>query len=410
MKVTIQQTCKNGLIILFLLGMNSFVFAQSTLTSAEAQNKTYELYTQGNWKELTKVGMQALDNGYDYYFMRMRVGVGYYQQKKYRLAQKHFKKAIAFNQKSDIAKEYLYYCLVFTGRAEEARKLTKTFSMDLKKKTQTGELPAVEHVFAEFATKVIEEAYKEGNNTTYFGNATNVQVGAKHFVKNNFSLTHAFTAFNQESVYGEAKQTQYYVGANVPLKDNWSLQPAVHIVSTDFTGYAGFEDTTDQQTNIAASIQVTKNFNYLDVFVGGTISKVMNLDRKVAFGGFSYAPLGNNNWLLGGTFYGFKGQNETGMQTSMESFTYFELGKRFSAKVSYLLNNNTNVIENNVYFVNNSIGTTTNRLGVQLNAFTNKKFSLYGIYQLENKEIVDESIPTIDFSYNLFLIGTKYYF
>src|ERR1035437_780409 len=116
-------------ILLFFLGSNGF--AQDTLTSKIVEERSYQLYQQKNWSGLIHFGNQAIEKGFDYYYLRMRIGTAYFEKKNYRSAQKHFKKALSFNASDDVATEYLYYCHIFNAQYDHARKFTKKFSADL---------------------------------------------------------------------------------------------------------------------------------------------------------------------------------------------------------------------------------------------------------------------------------------
>ncbi|HSW67693.1 MAG TPA: hypothetical protein VLH16_03850, partial [Bacteroidales bacterium] len=68
---------------------------------------TYRLYSQHSWKELTRVGKEALRAGNDYYFLRMRLGIAAAERNKHRLAANHFNKALRFNSGSSLGKSYI---------------------------------------------------------------------------------------------------------------------------------------------------------------------------------------------------------------------------------------------------------------------------------------------------------------
>ena len=122
------------LICFILFSNKTTIYAQEVLPSSTINSTSYQLYTDKKWPELISFGNEAVQNGYDYFYMRMRIGVAYFEMKNYCLAELHFKKAIQFNTTDDLAKEYLYYCYVYTGKSEEARKLSRSFSVDLAKK------------------------------------------------------------------------------------------------------------------------------------------------------------------------------------------------------------------------------------------------------------------------------------
>jgi hypothetical protein len=72
--------------------------------------------------------------------------------------------------------------------------------------------------------------------------------------------------------------------------------------------------------------------------------------------------------------------------------------------LSYFTNQKNNLIENNGSLVNNSPDLTTTRYTAMANFRLNKVWSLYALYQLENKI---EATNSFNYNYNLLLAGIK---
>lgn len=89
-----------------------------------------------DWDNLIRYGKLGLQNGFDYYYLRMRLGVSYFEQNNYRKAISHFRKALEFNDKDIFALEYLYYSYLFSGRISEARALISNFPLSLSSRLQ----------------------------------------------------------------------------------------------------------------------------------------------------------------------------------------------------------------------------------------------------------------------------------
>ncbi|HTA27004.1 MAG TPA: hypothetical protein VK809_04410, partial [Bacteroidia bacterium] len=168
--------------------------AQDTLTSAGVESQSYSLYTQKNWDELIRFGNIALNKGFDYYYIRYRLGAAYFSKKNYRIAQVHFEKANAFNSTDEVV-EYLYYCYLYNGQYERARWLSKSFSPDAVAYTGTDKLKS-------FSFATLEVGVAHTDSTTQFDNYYYSQVSAGFYVKNRFSMYHAFTYFTQEDFRG----------------------------------------------------------------------------------------------------------------------------------------------------------------------------------------------------------------
>jgi tetratricopeptide (TPR) repeat protein len=86
---------------------------------------TYALYEQGAWQELIKTGNAALDQGADYYYLRMRIGLAYFYKEQYRLAAIHFRRALKLNEDDPFSRDYLRKSLEWGGMEVEAAWLLK---------------------------------------------------------------------------------------------------------------------------------------------------------------------------------------------------------------------------------------------------------------------------------------------
>ena len=109
------------IIFILMLFLSGSILAQDQMSFAELDKKTFDLYEKNSWKELRDLGKQGLENGTDYYYLRMRIGIAEYKLRRYTTACKHFRKALEFNTNDPAALEYLYYSLLFSGRTQPGR-------------------------------------------------------------------------------------------------------------------------------------------------------------------------------------------------------------------------------------------------------------------------------------------------
>ena len=93
--------------------------------------ETYRLYVGQKWDSLIAMGKEAIKQDIDYYYLRMRVGIAYYNKKNYKKAAGHFKHALSFNQNDPVALEYLYYSMLLSGSQEQANHVRNRFKGDL---------------------------------------------------------------------------------------------------------------------------------------------------------------------------------------------------------------------------------------------------------------------------------------
>ena len=109
---------------------------QVVMNFSSLDKQTYELYLDKNWKGLVSLGKNGLENGFDYFYLRMRIGIAYYELANYHQAISHFRKALVFNSKDQFANEYLYYSYLFSGSNADAINLSEKFTPKLKRKQE----------------------------------------------------------------------------------------------------------------------------------------------------------------------------------------------------------------------------------------------------------------------------------
>ncbi|MCF1750820.1 tetratricopeptide repeat protein [Mariniradius sediminis] len=119
----------------------AFVQAQQSLPQVDA--KTYELFQQGAWDRLIEEGNKAIQQGIDFYYLRVRIGIAHYEKRNYHAAIRHFEKARELNDSESYVQEYLYFANLFSGRSAEAKVIAEGFDPVLKSKTGTEKLPVV---------------------------------------------------------------------------------------------------------------------------------------------------------------------------------------------------------------------------------------------------------------------------
>jgi hypothetical protein len=116
-------SCKFQLSVIF-----AFIINLLLITTIVAQNLDYKTvdsisldsYYRKDWPALETIGKQSLRAGVDYYYLRLRLGIAAYEQRKFTVAERHFRKAMEFNNYDPTAQSYLTGTLLETFRLTEA--------------------------------------------------------------------------------------------------------------------------------------------------------------------------------------------------------------------------------------------------------------------------------------------------
>lgn len=281
------------LVVLLLNGKPGL--GQEKPTFNELDSLTYIQYQNGQWNELIKTGNQALSAGFDYYYLRMRMGIAWFMLERYRLAANHFERALSFNSADPVAFGYLQKCYAWSGMETEAAYMNKRFPYAAK---STGEKNQIIRdaifltgfSFSESDNKlpglnlsgdagIYGEVNLSGNmffmhaginysprpDLLWFLGFTNTQL-AKH---------QRIVAVGLDTINRSYTLLQNQVYASVPvhLAKGWQIAPALNLVritdrpvmvSYDTLNLRYIVDTaSSSQTNYVASLKAMKNLTYL---------------------------------------------------------------------------------------------------------------------------------------------------
>lgn len=412
------------LIICCLSFLSTISFAQDPINPSVVEQKSLQLYDAKNWAELIPFVNQALAEGNDYFYLRMRLGIAYYEQQNYTKAAPQFNKALSFNNSDIVAQEYLYYSYLLNGRYTQARLLSKEFSKELAQKTGTYKPSTISYFYAEGGTKIADSTSYYNKNTNsisnYYKNATYLQAGLGHFIGSTSSLFHAITYFSQDAQQLNVAQFQYYLKASFPLRNGFQISPALHWVnlSNSYTvtlapplvplGMPSPPSRTQTVKTVknyfVSSIDVQKVTNNFTFGLGTTFSNIGDTTQMIHSGFISVAPLGNTHLVFGTSVYMHTLNSYSTINYSYVPFIYVEPFKKLSLKLSYLTNQKDNIIEDNGYLINNSIDFTKSRISILANGTISKHLSIYGLYQSEQKQ---EQTQKLNYKYAVFVAGFK---
>lgn len=297
------------------------------------EKKTFELYNQKNWPELIKWGKKAIENGNDYFYMRMRLGIALYERHNYHRALIHFRKAAEFNPNDPYLLEYIYYANIFINREKAALDVTRQFSSSMKANWTGIKVPnfkignlALQYSFSDFQAGLenIDEIPSEQNGSQVFENSIfKANLGFNHTISKKFSLfyqygfmmVNRFTYYQNDSVgfydpNQKLYQNQFYILGNIYLGRGLNLNLAIHYlpgkVPEFYVGSGAGMGQASSYTLVPAykyndftgHLSLVKDFPYISLGVTGSYS-YLNYDTYFQEGLLiRLFPLGNLNLYL----------------------------------------------------------------------------------------------------------------
>lgn len=361
-------------LLIFTLLMACQMQAQNTADYVKIDKETYDALIKKDWKKVTTIGQAALTEGVDYYYLRYRIGVAFYEMKQYRAAIPHFEKALIFNDFDEVSKEYLYYSYLFSEQYYDAERVSKTFRKATKKKLNIQPPPFLTTATAELGTKL--PTFDSLRAMTF------TSIGIGHRIADVATAFHNFSTVNQTVYYGKVAQKQYYLGVTVPLKNGFSIQPVFHLIDLNLTSTSQYVSSF-HRTDFLGAVQVSKHFTFFDASVNASQSNLYNKSQTQVGAGVTVYPQLNNQLALSA--------NATWQKDSTVSTVLFQLAARYRPTAQWELSahfysgNALNVNEINGFLVNNSYDVLKNRLGAMARFYATKNLSVYALGQFENR-------------------------
>jgi len=329
---------KVAFIVFFLIVASSYLFGQESQQFVNYEKKTLRLYNQKNWPELIQWGKKAIENGNDYFYMRMRLGIAFYERGNYHRALIHFNKAGEFNPNDPYLLEYLYYANIFINREKAALDIAKRFSpsveakfADVKiSKFRIGNL-AIQNTFSDFTAGLedVTDIPPEQNGYQIFeNNIFKANLGFNHLISRKFSLfyqygfmmVNRFTYYQNDSVgfydpNQKLYQNQFYILGNIYIGKGFNLNASIHYlpgkVPDFYVGSGAGQGQASNYTYVPAykyndftgHLSLIKDFPYISLGLAGSYS-YLNFRTFLQEGIIvRIYPLGNLNLYLSTAFH-----------------------------------------------------------------------------------------------------------
>ena len=386
----------------FVLIIFAFIWAQGLLAQKKVSfvyldSLSYQQYLNKDWNGLIKTTRTAYQNDIDYYYMRMRTGIAFYEKHRYIPAEKHFRKAEQFNNIDKINKEYVYYSKLFSGKQKDAYLYyseNKSFlkkSVGLEKKGVTSF--SIDVVYHSNLNKDVASLIKRDEITpnglqqiTLDYKLTSFKFvhdlndyfrlihGGSFLNKNSYYLLNDSIASLEEEVQG-INQLQYYGGLSLNPGAGFNILGGIHLLHYSFpaisTGGTGFSSTyIPGYTGNFYSSRFSV-YKYLGLFnFGGGVS-YSNLNFKNQFQKdfrLVFYPLGNLNlYSLSNVYLVSENYNTTTDEyVSMKQVVGFKTFSNLWMEASAHLGEIKNYTSNGGFNIFNSDETQTSRYDFSL--------------------------------------------
>jgi tetratricopeptide (TPR) repeat protein len=376
-----------SIIILFILiSAGAFASTSEKLDFRQVDSLTYQYYLNAEWEKLVGLGEEAIEQGIDYYYLRMRVGIGWYELGKYLFATEHFKKALKFNSPDLLATEYLYYCYLNSGKhalanrylrklkaparnladslynlplfniAFEAGPMFHSYSMNPIEKDLDGE----QDIYGEIS---YPESGFYSNLTLGLVTGRFADVTASYtYLANN--KKHLAMAGDSTILDEDVRQTQQQVFVQLPIHPGkgFRITPALHLLNLSYTStrvsyneegqnYA-FTKTSARQNEQIWHISAEKDFGLFSLGLSGALGN-LNGEEQVQYGAcISAYPMGDLSfWSKTGLL---NHRNEGTDHLVFEQSAGFKAAEKLRGEVYVTVGPVVNYFNNNAFIIYNS--------------------------------------------------------
>ncbi len=352
-------------VILFLL----FVPGGIVTVSARAPQQkgltyydktTYDAYLKGDWHTVIRSGREALKEGIDFYYLRMRIGTAYYSLRNYEKAIIHFRKALSFNNKDIAAQQYLYYCYLFSGREADRHALMHHMPVRLRDEVQAGKLTGLtdfelsasyfnnrdqgavdEYDPSDLPSREGSQAFvnRGGEGAMLFtfqaGENTAIRFGYRFLAKNRLlhyldsegEYTLPDNSFTQHQLYGSFS---FRLAQGLTLDFSFNFLNLRTVVPATVNGNRVYLVTASSSDG-TSYLSLRKIFPYLSVSAGVGFSGMNGFQQLQTDGRLIVYPLGNLNLYVGtGITWLMQGDITTNLQEQTDLIWTSLLGARIA--------------------------------------------------------------------------------
>lgn len=364
--------------------------AQTEFNFKTVEDSSYTLYLKKDWKQLEKFGAQAIKNKIDYFYLRERIGIAFYEQQKYQLSAPQFEKAKAFNSSDELTQEYLFYSYSFNNRYDEALHLTKNFSTDLRKKTKTEKPAPINLGQLDFTVKVPENS---SIATPYYL----FSLGFNHRITRGYSAFHSYSFSSQKYSGGTYSQHRYYLSANIPLAKGFVINPAFSFLADQYTETVFSAPPRPPQRPQPPQILKQTYFSFIGSLNVSKVLPCVKLDLTNSFSNLDTTyqlqhslsatvfPLANQKLSLNASIILHTNNFYKTISPIAQAGVRFNAPQYFAMSVVYTYANVYNFHLYNGYLVQNGYDLLKHNITAAPEFIIKHRFSIYAAYQFELK-------------------------
>ena len=367
--------------------MIQLVNAQQKISFSDADYKSYDLYYNGKWKELIKYGEEAIKDGNDFNYLRLRMGYAAFMLQNYSEALKHYNAVLSKDSYHEIAHYYAWLCLINLHQQEQAYIHVPYFS----KETKDYFHPAKRTITSlgwESSFKTTNVTTR--NNSMYNKITLNSRLGWRINMEHSFA-THQQNINEEKFIYInnnqniQIKQKEYYNKTTVSLNRKWQLKAAYHYLQTPFNSLIYRPDSNLVYNNKIWLMGLKYFANYFTLQVSLISAKLADSNIHQYTLQSSYYPYGNMN-VYGISTISIKEQNNI-HSINVHQVAGCKLTKKTWLEGNITLGSFSNITENDALYVYNAVDENQFKGGMNVYLLQNEHILVMLGYTFEQRKL-----------------------
>lgn len=311
-----------------LMLWSTFLYAEDNPDFLEVDSTTYGLYLREQWVELIDAGNDYLRLGYDYYYLRMRMGIAHYELNNFIRAVDHFTVALKHNEEDPAALTYIYYSYIQLNRRDAADHTLGQLPEEDASKIRSGKRNVLDMVYVESGPLI--SSGKEINGHMDLDGVDNIYGEIDHLIRDSWyngigllarvapfmrlqvSYLNLFQGRTAQVMAGDSllfdedhslQQHQFYISPSLRFGKGFSLVPAFHYLGITYdqlhaqydqkTKSYLFDMDTVHQKDYLVSLSLNKDLSLVSLTLTGTYAKLNQYDHYQAEVALTFYPKGN---------------------------------------------------------------------------------------------------------------------
>ncbi|TND10489.1 MAG: hypothetical protein FD123_131 [Bacteroidetes bacterium] len=399
------------------------------MTYAYADSLTYAQYRAHDFAGLKQTVHEALGQGIDFFYLRMRAGILAYEKHRYEYAIPHFEKAQAMNPADTLITEYLYYSYVFAGRITQALEYAavapEAFREKVKyaeKKMETVSVTAgallTDNIAANENSVILnpEDMYSQSlfsGNMLYGsvlaqGRTTNrlrLYGGVSVFSTNSLGVVQTPFAVQQESLNNEHVQGNFALDYAFGKNKDWTLSAGLgfyRVNKSELTlvfdsanpGPPHTEIRTQTMQSPAGVVSLARRFRYVQPVIGIAAARLGGTRQFQAEAGLALFPTGSSGFYVYGSAAYLKNGNNA--QTVFTGKIGGRISDRLWFETTGSFGDMSNYIASNGFLVYNTFDPVKMNLGADLRIRAGKLEIIPGYrFQQRERSVLHFSSPDV---------------